>query len=101
MGAMQIAIFEVLKSVLIQSPDVTFDTNSLQAEAAFGAIGGLIGAVLTTPADVITTRIMTQQEADDGEGAEMAGPIEVGRDIWQQEGLAGFFKGTVSRGLYW
>ena len=34
MGAMQIAIFEVLKSVLIQSPDVTFDTNSLQAEAA-------------------------------------------------------------------
>ena len=56
--------------------------------------------MLTTPADVITTRIMTQQEADD-EGAEMAGPIEVGRDIWQQEGLAGFFKGTVSRGLYW
>ena len=38
------------------------DTNTLAAEAAFGAIGGLIGAVLTTPADVVTTRIMTESE---------------------------------------
>ena len=32
MGAIQIAIFELLKTFLIQSPDITFDTNSLQAE---------------------------------------------------------------------
>ena len=97
MGAMQIAIFEVLKSVLIQSPDVTFDVNSLQAEAAFGALGGLVGAVLTTPADVVTTRIMTSEESGDA----ALGPIEVAREIWEQEGAAGFSRGVVSRGAYW
>ena len=56
MGAVQIAIFEVLKAYVIQRPDISFDTNTLQAEAAFGAIGGFIGAVITTPADVVTVR---------------------------------------------
>jgi len=101
MGAIQIAIFEYLKAYLIQSPDISVDTNTLAAEAAFGAIGGLIGAVLTTPADVVTTRIMTESEEAAADGTPPVGPLEVARQIYATEGLGGFGKGTLARGLYW
>jgi solute carrier family 25 S-adenosylmethionine transporter 26 len=103
MGAVQIAIFEVLKAYVIQRPDISFDTNTLQAEAAFGAIGGFIGAVITTPADVVTVRIMTRQQPQGRQSANEApvGALEMAREIYATEGAAGFLSGAVSRGLYW
>lgn len=104
MGAVQIAIFESIKAFLIQSPDFDLDVNTLQAEAAFGALGGLVGALLTTPADVVTTRILTRLEGDGSASAEIEEPIgalATAREIYAQEGLAGFTRGMVSRGLYW
>lgn len=126
----QIAVFELLKAAAVQSPDVTFDVNSPTAEACFGALGGLVGAVLTVPADVITTRINTQVPSTRcpllaaepahtnshpavpyhtqhtpccalQEGGDNPGVWEVARDVWREEGLAGFFAGTASRALYW
>ena len=104
MGAVQIAIFESIKAFLIQSPDFDLDVNTLQAEAAFGALGGLVGALLTTPADVVTTRILTRREGDGRASAEVEEPIgalATARESYAQEGLAGFTRGMVSRGLYW
>jgi len=66
MGAFQIAIFESLKVYVVQSPEIVFNVNTLPAEASFGAIGGLVGAALTTPADVVTTQIMTRTEPQAG-----------------------------------
>ena len=101
MGAIQIAIFEVLKAYVIQSPTVNFDTNTLGAEALFGASGGLIGALVTTPFDVITTRIMTA-ETDSADGAaSQPGPWTVAREIFEQDGLGGFANGAFLRSLYW
>ena len=45
MGAIQIAIFEGVKSFILQSPDIVFDVNTLQSEALLGGLGGLIGAI--------------------------------------------------------
>jgi len=103
MGAIQIAIFELLKTFLIQAPDITFDTNSLQAEAAFGAIGGLVGALVTNPADVVTTRIITRMEEACSADASVTpiGPIETAREIYAEAGLAGFTNGATTRALYW
>jgi len=40
MGAIQIAIFEGLKTFILQSPDIVFDVNTLQSEALLvGSVG--------------------------------------------------------------
>ena len=107
MGAVQIAVFELAKAYCINSPEFGANINSLPAEAAFGALGGLVGAVLTTPADVVTTRIITASEeqgeavkADGGAGGEV-GPLEVASSILQESGPSGFFVGVGSRAFYW
>merc|ERR1719201_3364682 len=57
-GALQLAIFETVKASLIANPGVGLDVNTLAAEAAFGALGGVIAALVTAPADVVTTQIL-------------------------------------------
>mmetsp|Transcript_55192 Transcript_55192/g.134121 ORF Transcript_55192/g.134121 Transcript_55192/m.134121 type:complete len:769 (+) Transcript_55192:94-2400(+) len=59
-GAIQLATFEVIKAAILNNPNIDFDSSTLQAEAIIGAFAGALGAFLTTPADVITTRIITQ-----------------------------------------
>jgi len=95
MGAVQIAVFELAKAYCINSPAFGANVNTLPAEAAFGALGGLVGAVLTTPADVVTTRIITASEEgeaeaeageDAGEDAGVGGPLEVALSILQESG---------------
>eukprot|EP00962_Isochrysis_galbana_P047512 scaffold19455_cov129-Isochrysis_galbana.AAC.1 len=53
-----------LKTYIINSPDLNFDTDTIYAEALLGAAGGLIGSVASTPADVLVTRIITQARSD-------------------------------------
>ena len=71
------------------------NVNTLQAEALLGALGGLIGALVTTPADVVTTQILVSSEEI------VPGPLATARRVYEQQGVAGFFKGATSRGLYW
>jgi hypothetical protein len=49
-----------LKTYIIQSPNLNFDTDTIYAEALLGAAGGLVGSVTSAPADVLVTRIITQ-----------------------------------------
>ena len=104
MGAVQIAVFELLKAYCINDPAFGANVNTLPAEAAFGALGGLVGAILTTPADVVTTRIITASEQQGEAGGEAeaeaeAGPLEVAQAILNESGPAGFFVGVGSRAL--
>ena len=97
MGAIQIAIFEGLKTFILQSPDIVFDVNTLQAEAALGALGGAIGAYVTTPTDVITTRIIS-----DASGAtEGQSVLDLGRSIVEDGGPFALLDGAAQRVLYW
>mmetsp|Transcript_19723 Transcript_19723/g.63408 ORF Transcript_19723/g.63408 Transcript_19723/m.63408 type:complete len:678 (+) Transcript_19723:70-2103(+) len=95
MGAIQISIFEGLKVYILNSPGISIDVNTLGAEAAIGALGGLAGALVTTPFDVATTRIITQSD-DDSRDA-----LAIMRDIVEQEGPLALFDGALQRGLYW
>mmetsp|Transcript_27862 Transcript_27862/g.83603 ORF Transcript_27862/g.83603 Transcript_27862/m.83603 type:complete len:329 (+) Transcript_27862:404-1390(+) len=97
MGAIQIAIFEGLKTFILQSPDIDIDVNTLQAEALLGALGGLIGAYVTTPTDVITTRIITD-ESGELEGLSV---VELGKAIAADGGVGALFEGARERSLYW
>lgn len=96
MGAVQIAIFEALK---IMSEDyVTVDVNSLQVEALLGSIGGAVGAFLSTPPDVIVTRIITQ---DLTTSDKPLGFLDMGGLILSEGGVPELFCGWKERVAYW
>lgn len=59
-----------------------------------GAIAGMPAAYLTTPCDVIKTRL--QVEARKGE-ATYTGLRHAAKTIWQEEGFRAFFKGGPAR----
>ncbi|KAF2192747.1 calcium-binding mitochondrial carrier protein-like protein Aralar1 [Zopfia rhizophila CBS 207.26] len=59
-----------------------------------GAIAGMPAAYLTTPCDVIKTRL--QVEARKGE-TSYTGLRHAAKTIWQQEGFKAFFKGGPAR----
>ena len=82
----------------------------LQAEAILGAIGGGTGAFLTTPFDIVTTRIIASTESARGEGAGEGGkqlkaeaptPASIVNEILAEKGPAGLFQGALQRTLYW
>ena len=97
MGAIQIAIFETLKTFILQSPDIDIDVNTLQSEALIGGLGGLIGAFLTTPTDVLTTRIITD-ESGELEGINV---LDLGLQVYREGGLGALFEGSAQRMAYW
>jgi len=98
-GAIQLAIFEGLKSFLIESSAIdSAAVDSLASEAILGAIGGAIGALLTVPPDVITVRVLTQ---DVSQGQEPIGALEMARRVWAEEGFMGFWTGWQARAGYW
>jgi len=59
-GAIQIAVFEFTKTFIVDSPTLDFDVNTLLSEALIGGLGGGIGALITTPSDVVTTTIIAR-----------------------------------------
>jgi len=98
-GGIQLAIFEGLKSFLIESSTIdSAAVDSLLAEALLGAIGGSIGALLTTPPDVIAVRILTQPT---GEGQAPIGTLEMTRRIYAEGGFQAFWTGWKARAGYW
>ena len=103
-GAIQLAIFELTKTYILNNPDIDFDSSTLLSEAIIGAFAGGWGALLTNPFDIITTRIITQSV--DEEGNEPLGVWEMIKEVYEEgvdsgEGLQVFFVGWQARVGYW
>jgi solute carrier family 25 (mitochondrial S-adenosylmethionine transporter), member 26 len=98
-GAIQIALFELIKAYILNSPDIDFDSSTLQSEAIIGACSGSVGAFLTNPMDVVTTRIITQEQSD--ENQEPVGFFQMIPRVYNEGGLSAFFAGWQARVLYW
>jgi hypothetical protein len=64
--------------------------------ALFGSMAGAIAAGLTTPLDVLKTRIMLARK-DSSTSTKRAGALRVLKQIWMQEGVSGLFRGFVPR----
>jgi len=99
-GAIQLAIFELTKTYILNNPDIDFDSNTLLTEAIIGAFAGGWGALLTNPTDIITTRIITQSIDEEGD-SEPLGVIEMGKELYGEGGLAAFLVGWQARVGYW
>ncbi len=65
--------------------------------AVFGSIAGAVAAGLTTPLDVLKTRIMLARREGDGTADVRKGLLAVISDIQSQEGVRGFFRGVLPR----
>jgi len=109
-GAIQLALFELIKAYILNNPDIDFDSSTLTSEALIGAFAGGTGALLTNPFDIITTRIITQSTSsgdddggDDSEGdyAEPLGVIGMGKRVYKEGGPAAFMVGWQARVFYW
>lgn len=98
-GAIQLAIFESTKSFIVQSPDIEINVNTLIAEALLGGLGGLIGALVSAPADVLVTRLILQPEPE-GDSKKL-GALEMSKRIWDEAGPMGFLNGALARAGYW
>ena len=97
-GAIQLAIFELTKTYILNNPDIDFDSSTLLAEACIGAFAGGWGALLTNPFDIITTRIITQEVEGDN---KPLGVIEMGQKLYEEGGWSVFFVGWQARVGYW
>ena len=96
-GGIQLAIFELIKSFILNSPDIDFDSSTLLSEAIIGAFAGGVGALVTNPFDIITTRIITQTPNEE-EGEEPLGIIGMGRRVYEEGGFQAFAVGWGARG---
>ncbi|KPI38559.1 putative mitochondrial carrier [Cyphellophora attinorum] len=65
--------------------------------AAFGSLAGAVAAGLTTPLDVLKTRIMIARRATEENAADRKGVVAIARQIWAQDGARGFFRGFIPR----
>jgi hypothetical protein len=96
-GSIQIAAFEFSKILIVNSA-ANIDVNTLLSEAMLGGFGGALGAFISTPSDVVTTKIIMNIE--DG-GDLVQSPMEIVSQLWNDEGLEGLFAGFVERISYW
>lgn len=113
--AMQFPMFEFLREKIQnrwpspqQRQDQTIARRALITALSAGLAGG-VAAIITTPIDVVKTSIMLAA-ADEGGGrggggkgkdrkpsSGKRGALDVGREIYRKEGMAGLFKGGALR----
>jgi len=104
-GAIQIAIFEFAKVVIVDRPSIAtgIDVNSLAFEALLGAAAGGFAAFLTTPADVVTTQIITSASSSHRGTGGNDDPSVLDRFIqnYEEGGIDALFLGWKERTAYW
>ncbi|KAJ5366577.1 hypothetical protein N7541_000518 [Penicillium brevicompactum] len=118
--ALQFPLFEFIRSNMIKrwrerkgkggdsnaQSDLLIERAGLTGISA--AMSGTVASTVTTPIDVIKTRIMLSAASEDtergkggsdvkGAARSKQGPLAVGRDIVRNEGVRGLFKGGLIR----
>jgi solute carrier family 25 S-adenosylmethionine transporter 26 len=66
-------------------------------------LSGAIAAVITTPSDVVKTRMMIVQKEDKGgphDRGRRAGGLEIAKQVLQERGVRGLFRGGTLRAVW-
>lgn len=95
-GGLQIAGYEFVRLVL-----GGWGLHGLGYSVIAGAIAGLFAAVITTPADVLVTRMSTQSPQCYLETRHYMSPIATLKRIVRDEGFGALWTGAVERGLFY
>lgn len=91
-GCIQFPLFSYLKEVA-SAYRATGEPLGMLPIAVCGMIAGAVAGSVTTPLDVVKTRIMLAEKGENG-------IIAVMRGILRSEGLIGLFKGVIPRTLW-
>ncbi|KAE8406161.1 mitochondrial carrier domain-containing protein [Aspergillus pseudonomiae] len=68
-------------------------------------VAGTVASVVTTPIDVVKTRVMLGASQEEVKGSEktvgkVKGTLAVGREVWREEGVRGLFRGGALRSVW-
>ncbi|WCJ43397.1 Mitochondrial substrate carrier family protein [Euphorbia peplus] len=97
-GVLSYSSFEYLKAGVMKK---TKKTHLDPIESVIcGALAGSISASITTPLDVIKTRLMTQKVVDKVSAVVYSGVSETVKQILKEEGWVGFSRGMGPRVLH-
>ncbi|KAJ6387170.1 hypothetical protein OIU78_016976 [Salix suchowensis] len=96
-AGLMVMFYEALKDLTeygkqIWIPNLDHDINSSVEGLFLGGLAGGFSAYLTTPLDVIKTRLQVQ-----GSIIRYSGGLDAIRRIWMIEGVKGLFRGSVPR----
>ena len=95
-GGIQIAGYEFVRLLL-----AGFGYTGLMLSVAAGAIAGLFAAVVTTPADVLVTRMSTQSPQCYLETHHYMSPSATFVRILKDEGFGALWTGAFHRGMFY
>jgi len=105
-GALQIGIYEQCKLLFRQNlplpgPGLGPALEGISTDVLIGAAAGLVAAFLTTPSDVLVTRLSSQNSQSYLETREYVGIVATFRRIIAEEGFLGLWRGSIQRGVYY
>ncbi|KAF2401200.1 mitochondrial carrier [Trichodelitschia bisporula] len=117
--ALQFPLFERLRQMIWDSRERTghsraqaplYERGAVTAVSA--GLAGSVAAVITTPVDVVKTRVMLAAAEEQGHGKvvdAMGAAVgkrkrlsgwQVGREIWAESGVKGLWRGGLLRGVW-
>ncbi|CAM6010232.1 unnamed protein product [Sphagnum balticum] len=106
-AGLQIMLYEAMRASMVYGQERWGSSKALQPvglekhqfssleELIMGGTAGGLSAFLTTPMDVLKTRLQVQ-----GSSARYRGWRDALQTIWREEGTKGFFKGALPRVLW-
>ncbi|CAK9232077.1 unnamed protein product [Sphagnum troendelagicum] len=106
-AGLQIMLYEAMRASMVYGQEQWGSSKALQPvgsekhqfssleELIMGGTAGGLSAFLTTPMDVLKTRLQVQ-----GSSARYRGWRDALQTIWREEGTKGFFKGALPRVLW-
>lgn len=91
-SAIQYPLWQFLKTLTKSDPFV---------DAAWGSVAGAVSSAITTPLDVVKTRIQLAEADKKSEYCESTrNPIKIWRDLYREYGIPGVFSGFIPRVLW-
>jgi solute carrier family 25 (mitochondrial S-adenosylmethionine transporter), member 26 len=99
--ALQFPLFEKLRETIHRTREVPPEQATLLERAIITGVSagsaGCVAAVITTPVDVVKTRVMLMAAED---SKSQAGELKVLQEVFKTEGVRGLWKGGALRGVW-
>lgn len=87
------AVNAIIFGVYAQVQKWSLNQNNLSTHFLAGAIAGLAQSPISSPLELVKTRLQLQDNHSGKDGKKMLGAVDCLRDIYRRAGLKGIFKG--------